>query len=214
MKADRPDPRAAAPRDATARAATTSPLQDEASIGFFASLLGRLRSKKADPDWADAVPAEQASPRRDDPAANLDATAPQPEPLPQPRAPAPAALPRDPPQRAVEAIDSGARQAAVGAADAPTSGRRVVEQLVSSISDFCNDPATQGREGWTVRIELSPELLPQTELEMNLSPQWLLLRFMPRDPTSRALVCAESGSLQKDLADTINPRRDVVVDIE
>jgi hypothetical protein len=214
MKTDRSRADAELAREVNVRrsGAPANPAPDGA-VSFFASLLRRLQARATAADAVDLPMAEPFTPPRAQTGTSTDAPPPA-HVLVAPVALTPIATKRETPSQAIEALAPGLRQAAAHAIPAPTSGQRVVEQLVSSISDFCNDPATQGREGWNVRLELNQDLLPQTELEMSLSPQWLLLRFVPRDPTSRALVCAESDSLQQSLAATINPRRDVVVDVE
>jgi hypothetical protein len=200
------------PRGTDAAASTRGgSAQADASAGYFASLLGRLRARRvmselSTPEFGD----EGSASRRE------ERTQAQ-EPLPMSMQPTRAAVPvrrgEDQPPT-VRAIDTPTERGVLRHVEAAAEQDRVVERLVSSISDFCNDPSTQGREGWTVRLELSPSVLPQTELEVSLSPQWLLLRFSPRDPQSRALVSAGSQSLQSSLESAMNPKRDVAVDIE
>jgi type III secretion control protein HpaP len=123
----------------------------------------------------------------------------------------PAALRRD-------AADPVSRQAhhegTVSGIDPDTRAHKAVKQLVECVSDFCNDPAVRRSDGWTVRLELNPEILPRTELEMNLSPQWLLLRFCAQDPQSRNLVSAESPTLQRMLDDALDPKRNVSIALD
>jgi hypothetical protein len=188
--------------------------QSEASAGFFASLLGRLRARMvfAEPQENDqsegTTIARTSDAPQEQPAA--PAAPPNREALLQPRQRGP----RESPQGTMRAIDAAVDRDALQKVGAADDAQRVVQHLVGSISDFCNDPCTQGREGWTVRLELNESVLPQTELEMNLTPQWLLLRFLPRDARSRELVSAGSDSLQKSLMSVMNPQRDVSVSIE
>jgi hypothetical protein len=184
-------------------------VESQESLGFFASLLGRLRARMVPGDEDRAQPAEWQQ------------TEPPAQPVPPPgpiAAPVPALRPATTPvnhgRELTKATDAVAPQAAVGAVALGVNDSELVQRLTTSIGDFCSDPATQGREGWTVRLELNQDLLPMTELEMNLSPQWLLLRFLPRDPTSRALVSSQSDSLQASLLNVINPKRDVIVSVE
>ncbi len=215
MKPDLPATGPARPRDVRDARATqgVDATQADASAGFFASLVGRLRAKmvfaepSANEQSEGTTTARTSDAMQEPPAAPMVHT--QREAVVEPRQ-------RDPRDHrdAPRAIEAAAGRGAPPTVSTANDAQRVVEHLVDSISDFCNDPSTQGREGWTVRLELNQSVLPQTELEMNLSPQWLLLRFSPRDARSRELVSAGSDSLQKSLMSVMNPQRDVAVSID
>lgn len=196
----------------------------EETIGFFASLLGRMRSRWAaeaqQPPGAfettvdDGLAPHRLGDDRVDPPPAVPAT----RPLLEPGAP-PAPPLRPPPPPSARDVRSPVDGVTPSAAAAPTQAvstkaQELVEHLAVSVRDFCNDGATQGREGWTIRLELNPEVLPSTSLEMDLSPQWLLLRFSPRDPDCRALISQGVEQLQGILAEVVNPKRNVVVSVE
>ena len=203
------------PRSASA---ADAPAAQEAA-GFFASLIGRMclhwsdeREARPDPSDAAATHSGVACRPADKP---VDAPAPALALPAEPPAP-PKALQRQPSRHAAaEPVGALAQRAPVASAG-PLSAKEqeIIEHLATSVRDFCNDPTTQGREGWTVRLQLNPALLPRTSLEMDLTPQWLLLRFYARDPGSRELISQGTEQLQSTLSDVVNPKRDVLVSVE
>lgn len=81
----------------------------------------------------------------------------------------------------VPADGDGADAPAAAADDWP-------ERMASTIATLCAraDPAIVN---WTVTIPMDPVVLPETTLQLSLSPHWLALRFSTLSPQSHHLVC-------------------------
>jgi type III secretion control protein HpaP len=75
----------------------------------------------------------------------------------------------------------------------------VVEHLAERIANFCSSPAVQGGGIWEVTIVLNPAILPETSLQLKLSPFRLSLRFDCSDIRANALICLNTDALQQRL---------------
>lgn len=137
----------------------------------------------------------------------------------------PAGHPAGDPTNDIEPADD-LRLSALPAAPAPTAtpeaaalqadvnGGAVVRYLASTVVDFCNDPAVQDGDGWSVRMSLNETVLPSTTLHLSLSRHWLLLRFECDDLGAKRAVSLHREALQVALEQAVSPRREVSIDID
>jgi type III secretion control protein HpaP len=75
----------------------------------------------------------------------------------------------------------------------------VVEHLAERIANFCSSPAVQGGGIWEVTIVLNPAILPETSLQLKLSPFRLSLRFDCGNARANDLICLNTDALQRRL---------------
>ena len=86
------------------------------------------------------------------------------------------------------------------------------EQLADTIADLFRraDPAFVS---WTVTVPMDPEVLPETELRLSLSPHWLSLRFAARSPEASHLLLRHRPRLQSLLERTPNLPHGIDIEI-
>lgn len=111
---------------------------------------------------------------------------------------------REPPTTAVAAIGPAQLQ----------HDRELTQYLAQTVGRFCNDPAVAHGTGWQVRLVLDPEILPDTTLELALSPLWLSLRFASDHARARHLVSSHQDLLQQLLENTLVPRREIAIHLD
>jgi hypothetical protein len=75
------------------------------------------------------------------------------------------------------------------------------------------DHADGAFENWTVLVPVDPEVLPETELRMTLTPHRLSLRFNIQSSLSHALVLQNQPRLQRMLQRVFTPQRDVDIEL-
>lgn len=92
--------------------------------------------------------------------------------------------------------------------------RELAQYLAQTVTRFCNDPAVAHGPGWQVRLVLDPEILPDTTLELALSPLWLSLRFASGHARARHLVSSHQHLLQHLLETTLVPRREIAIHLD
>ena len=102
----------------------------------------------------------------------------------------------------------------IEAAQADPNGRRVIEYVAATISNFCNDKDVQSTDGWTVRLLLDESILASTTVHLSLSLHWIVLRFDCGDAQSRQVIAQHCGALQTALEEAIVPRREVSIDLD
>lgn len=103
---------------------------------------------------------------------------------------------------------------AIDAVQADQRGHLITKYVAATVSNFCNDPAVQDGDGWTVRLALNEAILPSTTVHLSLSLHWLLLRFDCGEARSRQVIAQHRGTLQIALEEAIVPRREVSIDFD
>jgi type III secretion control protein HpaP len=88
----------------------------------------------------------------------------------------------------------------------------VVEHLAERIANFCSSPTVQGGGTWEVAIVLNPAILPETSLQLKLSPFRLSLRFECSNARANDLICLNTDALQRRLRSRLGASLDI--DIE
>lgn len=102
----------------------------------------------------------------------------------------------------------------IDAVQADRRGHLITKYVAATVSNFCNDPAVQDGDGWTVRLALNEAILPSTTVHLSLSLHWLLLRFDCGEARSRQVIAQHRGTLQIALEEAIVPRREVSIDFD
>lgn len=98
----------------------------------------------------------------------------------------------------------------VGAAEA----HPLVASIAQTVARFCNEPAVDDSEGWSVRMPLREDVLPSTTLDLTVSSCWLQLRFETSSDTSRDLLFLHRAALSDLLATALNRQRDIAITID
>ena len=77
------------------------------------------------------------------------------------------------------------------------------EQMAKMIAALCTraDPAFVT---WTVTVPMDPQVLPDTELRLHLSPHWLSLRFATQSQRAARLISLHRPRLQSQLEHMAN----------
>jgi hypothetical protein len=85
----------------------------------------------------------------------------------------------------------------------PTLADAWPEQMAKMIGALCAraDPAFVT---WTVTVPMDPQVLPDTELRLHLSPHWLSLRFSTQSQGAARLISLHRPSLQSQLEHMAN----------
>jgi hypothetical protein len=105
----------------------------------------------------------------------------------------------------------------VGGAQEPGQDRPGADRLgalARTIARFCNDAAASDGDRWEVTIPLRPDVLPETTLNLGVSPYSLSLRFSIGDPVSRDLVWRHKDELATMLGKSLHRQRDLSIDID
>lgn len=89
-----------------------------------------------------------------------------------------------------------------------------IRALAATIGGFCNEGAVSDSEGWNVHIQLRPDVLADTTLDLAVSSHWLQLRFHAGRPASRQLLCEHEATLRELLAATLDRSRDIAITID
>ena len=90
----------------------------------------------------------------------------------------------------------------------------VVASIAGTVARFCNEPAVDHSEGWSVRMPLRDDVLPGTTLDLTISSCWLQLRFETRSDSARDLLFVHRAALTDLLATALNRQRDIAITIE
>lgn len=98
----------------------------------------------------------------------------------------------------------------VGARDA----HPLVASIAQTVARFCNEPAVDHSEGWSVRMPLRDDVLPSTTLDLTVSSCWLQLRFETSSDVARDLLFLHRAALAQLLATALNRQRDIAISIE
>jgi Type III secretion protein (HpaP) len=112
-------------------------------------------------------------------------------------------------------VDSVAAAAAAMPVDA--AARPVVDAaqyVAQAVSRFCNDPAVGQSDGWQISLELDPDVLRDTRLDVSLSRQWLVLRFRIGDGYTKSVILANQVLLEQLLDEAVVPRREISISID
>ena len=108
-------------------------------------------------------------------------------------------------------VAAAARAKAVADA-APVSP--VVGEIAKTVTRFCNERQVDESEGWQVRMPLNRDVLPETVMQLAISPYWLQLRFETADEASRNLLFKHREALTEMIGNSLNRRRDVAISID
>ena len=90
----------------------------------------------------------------------------------------------------------------------------LVASIAQTVARFCNEPAVDQSEGWSVRMPLREDVLPSTTLDLSVSSCWLQLRFEPSSDAARDLLYLHRAALTDLLTTALNRQRDIVISIE
>ena len=90
----------------------------------------------------------------------------------------------------------------------------MVASVARTVARFCNEPAVDHSEGWSVRMPLRDDVLPATTLDLTISSCWLQLRFETRSDSARDLLSIHRVALAELLATALNRQRDIAITIE
>jgi type III secretion control protein HpaP len=96
----------------------------------------------------------------------------------------------------------------------PASAHPMVASVAQTVARFCNEPAVDHSEGWSVRMPLRDDVLPETTLDLTISSCWLQLRFETRSDGARDLLSIHRAALTELLAAALNRQRDIAITIE
>ena len=89
-----------------------------------------------------------------------------------------------------------------------------IRSLAATIAGFCNERAVSDSEGWNVRIQLRPDVVEETTLDLAVSAHWLQLRFHAGRPASRRLLYEHETSLREQLAQSLDRSREIAIEID
>ncbi|HWW07909.1 type III secretion system protein SctP [Collimonas sp.] len=89
----------------------------------------------------------------------------------------------------------------------------VVEHLAERIANFCSSPAVQGGGNWEVVIVLNPAILPETRLQLKLSPFRLSLRFDCSNARANDLICLNTDALQRRLRSRLGASLEIDIEL-
>lgn len=86
------------------------------------------------------------------------------------------------------------------------------ERMALLVGDLCKraDPAFKS---WTATLRIDPEVLPDTQLRLSLSPHWLSLRFITGSQEAGRLVSTHRPELQSLLERAPNLPHGIDIDI-
>lgn len=147
-----------------------------------ANLIATLRGATTSP----ACPGKPA-------AAPASAVVPASPQAPQPAHPAP------PPQPRHGRVEPAPAALTVGALNTAQPSNPLVDSIVSSVADFCANPAVFSRSPWHLTVPLDPALLPGCQLTLMLSHFVLTLRFTTTEPASHDLISQHADALRRNL---------------
>ena len=88
-----------------------------------------------------------------------------------------------------------------------------LEVVADVVARFCNEHAVDHSEGWSVRMPLRADVLPDTTLELTLSTHALHLRFVTGSAQARSHIASDQQRLHDRLAQLLCRRRDISIDI-
>ncbi len=91
--------------------------------------------------------------------------------------------------------------------------RLVAERIAARIAEFCNTGAVRQNGVWSAHLRLDPNLLPDTTLSMELSPDRLRLRFQTSNVLSRQLICTHQDTLRTTLETGLHGHCELDIDV-
>jgi len=90
----------------------------------------------------------------------------------------------------------------------------VMRDVSAAISSFCNDRAVGNSDGWQVQMELRPDVIADTTLNLSLSPHWLVLRFHARNEVSQDLLSKGQQDLVSSLENSLVRKREISISFD
>lgn len=150
-----------------------------ASANVPANLIAALRAATGAPGFTGARTAQQAGQA-------------------QPAAPTPA-QPAKPAQPRHARVDAAPAALSIGALNQGAQPDPLIDSIVSSVADFCANPAVFSASPWQLTVPLDPALLPGTQLTLVLSHFALTLRFATTEPASQDLILQHADALRQSL---------------
>jgi len=93
----------------------------------------------------------------------------------------------------------------------PAGVHPMVASVAQTVARFCNEPAVDNSEGWSVRMPLRDDVLPSTTLDLTVSSCWLQLRFETSSDSARDLLFLHRAALSDLLATALNRQRDIAI---
>lgn len=115
-----------------------------------------------------------------------------------PQAPQPA-HPAQAPQPRHARVEAPSAALTVGALDTAQQPPPLIDSIVSSVADFCANPAVFSCSPWHLTVPLDPALLPGCQLTLMLSHFVLTLRFTTTEPASHDLISQHADALRQNL---------------
>lgn len=110
--------------------------------------------------------------------------------------PAGAPRPNQPAQPAHGRVKATAAARAIGVLTGMTQPNQLLESIVSSVADFCSNPAVSSCSPWQITVPLDPALMPGCQLSLTLSHFDLTLRFTTTDTGSQQLILKHADTLR------------------
>ena len=83
--------------------------------------------------------------------------------------------------------------------------------MVDGFANFCLAPSVTESGNWQARLQMPPKVLPETMLDMSLSPLHARLRFETQHPVSRALLERHVDDLREQVRGALDATREVEV---
>ncbi|MCX4161418.1 MULTISPECIES: type III secretion system protein SctP [Paraburkholderia] len=131
--------------------------------------------------------------------ATNNTASPSPQFTPTAALPIPGEIPTTPPQPAHARVEATTGTYALGALNNAQQANPLVDSIVSSVADFCANPAVHSCNPWHITLPLDPEVLPDCQLSLMLSHFDLTLRFITAAPASQQLVLQHADALRERL---------------
>ncbi|MFL9874795.1 type III secretion system protein SctP [Paraburkholderia megapolitana] len=131
--------------------------------------------------------------------ATNNTASPSPQFTPTAALPIPGEIPTTPPQPAHARIEATTGTYAIGALNNAQQANPLVDSIVSSVADFCANPAVHSCNPWHITLPLDPDVLPDCQLSLMLSHFDLTLRFITAAPASQQLVLQHADALRERL---------------
>lgn len=102
----------------------------------------------------------------------------------------------------------------VGALNTAHQSNPLIDSIVSSVADFCANPAVFSCSPWHLTVPLDPALLPGCQLTLMLSHFVLTLRFTTTEPASHDLISQHADALRRNLESLPSLHQDAARAIE
>jgi type III secretion control protein HpaP len=96
-------------------------------------------------------------------------------------------------------VEAAAAAQAIGGSPGATQPNPLLDSVVSSVAEFCANPAVFSSSPWRISVPLDRALLPGCALSLTLSDFDLTLRFSTNDTASQQLILKHADTLRERL---------------